>query len=325
MDFLETSNRASFQNPSDRIMVMYPMTSDQFDLVYNGLSFSLAAMIASTIFFWLRLSSVAEQYKSAMTITGTVLPPPPTHHPDERPRRSLPVRTGLVTFIAAYHYIRIFNSWVDAYEFPASTDGAIGNPDPHITHPSIGCMHLPLARTHAHITHAHSLLTRSSETLGTPLISPPKTGFAFGVRATRGFAAAPLTSKMNSRKTMFCFLCDRFFSVTFFLFFSRSNYRKLRVDEYTVQLYGKLQIPGSVSSTRCAGRARKVNGGACPTNQSDAYSLEPAGLGAQRAEPDAVCQGAQDPRGNGRRGTHGAELDRARLLQFVTKLSAHVC
>ena len=43
-------------------------------------------MMASTLFFWLRLSSVHEKYKSAMTITG------------------------LVTFIAAYHYIRIFNS-----------------------------------------------------------------------------------------------------------------------------------------------------------------------------------------------------------------------
>jgi len=36
--------------------------------------------------------------------------------------------TGLVTFIAAYHYVRIFNSWVDAYKFPAAPDGVIGNP-----------------------------------------------------------------------------------------------------------------------------------------------------------------------------------------------------
>merc|ERR1712127_571204 len=28
--------------------------------------------------------------------------------------------TGLVTFIAMYHYIRIFNSWVESYEFPAT-------------------------------------------------------------------------------------------------------------------------------------------------------------------------------------------------------------
>lgn len=70
------------------------MTADQYNLVYDVLSFSLASMAASTIFFWLRLSSVHEKYKTALVITG------------------------LVTFIAAYHYIRIFNSWVEAYEFP---------------------------------------------------------------------------------------------------------------------------------------------------------------------------------------------------------------
>jgi bacteriorhodopsin len=79
------------------------MTAANFDLVYNALSFTLASMMASTIFFWLRLGSVNEKYKSAMTITG------------------------LVTFIAAYHYIRIFNSWTEAYEF-----GAEGG-DPTIT------------------------------------------------------------------------------------------------------------------------------------------------------------------------------------------------
>merc|ERR1712032_1715336 len=46
--------------------------------------------------------------------------------------------SGLVTFIAAYHYIRIFNSWVDAYEYPAAgganTVGANGPyPDPVLT------------------------------------------------------------------------------------------------------------------------------------------------------------------------------------------------
>jgi len=84
--------------------MMFPMTAGQFDLVYNSLSFTLASMMASTIFFWLRLSSVHEKYKSAMTITG------------------------LVTFIAAYHYIRIFNSWTESYEFGESADGNIGNP-----------------------------------------------------------------------------------------------------------------------------------------------------------------------------------------------------
>jgi bacteriorhodopsin len=74
--------------------MMFDMTASQFDLVYNVLSFSLASMAASTMFFWLRVSSVHEKYKSALVISG------------------------LVTFIAAYHYVRIFNSWTESYEFP---------------------------------------------------------------------------------------------------------------------------------------------------------------------------------------------------------------
>merc|ERR1712137_654371 len=76
--------------------MMFAMSAGQFDLVYNVLSFSLASMAASTMFFWLRVSSVHEKYKSALVISG------------------------LVTFIAAYHYIRIFNSWTESYEFPKS-------------------------------------------------------------------------------------------------------------------------------------------------------------------------------------------------------------
>jgi hypothetical protein len=49
--------------------MMFPMTAASFDLVYNSLSFTLASMSASTIFFWLRLGSVHEKYKSAMVIT----------------------------------------------------------------------------------------------------------------------------------------------------------------------------------------------------------------------------------------------------------------
>merc|ERR1711907_867665 len=82
----------------------FPMTTASFDIVHNSLSFTLASMMASTVFFWLRLSSINEKYKTAMVITG------------------------LVTFIAFYHYVRIFNSWVDAYDFPASTDGTIKDP-----------------------------------------------------------------------------------------------------------------------------------------------------------------------------------------------------
>jgi len=78
----------------------FDMSASQFDLVYNVLSFSLASMAASTMFFWLRIGSVHEKYKSALVISG------------------------LVTFIAAYHYIRIFNSWTEAYTFPKGQDGA---------------------------------------------------------------------------------------------------------------------------------------------------------------------------------------------------------
>jgi len=84
--------------------MMFAVTVGQFDLVYNSLSFTLASMMASTLFFWLRLGSVSEKYKSALTITG------------------------LVTFIASYHYIRIFNSWVDGYEFGPTADGTIDAP-----------------------------------------------------------------------------------------------------------------------------------------------------------------------------------------------------
>merc|ERR1712227_775648 len=79
--------------------MMYDMTYGQHQLVYNFTSFTLACMMASTVFFWLRLWGVAEEYRTALCITG------------------------LVTFIAFYHYVRIFNSWVDSYEFPAATTG----------------------------------------------------------------------------------------------------------------------------------------------------------------------------------------------------------
>jgi bacteriorhodopsin len=74
-------------------MVMYQMSDLQFQAVYNVLSFSLASMMAATMYLWFRASAVKDQYKSAVIISG------------------------LVTFIAAYHYIRIFNSWVDAYSY----------------------------------------------------------------------------------------------------------------------------------------------------------------------------------------------------------------
>jgi len=50
-------------------------------------------MMATTMFLWFRSFAVQDKFKSAVLISG------------------------LVTFIAAYHYIRIFNSWVEAYHY----------------------------------------------------------------------------------------------------------------------------------------------------------------------------------------------------------------
>merc|ERR1712100_390860 len=86
-------------------------TDFQYQVVYNVLSFSLASMMATTMFLWFRSFAVKAQYQSAVIISG------------------------LVTFIAAYHYIRIFNSWVEAYEYkPATVEGgAMEIGAPHLT------------------------------------------------------------------------------------------------------------------------------------------------------------------------------------------------
>jgi bacteriorhodopsin len=60
--------------------------------VYNALSFGIAGMGSATIFFWLQVWNVNKKYRTAMLITG------------------------LVTFIAPYHYYRIFKSWNDAFD-----------------------------------------------------------------------------------------------------------------------------------------------------------------------------------------------------------------
>ena len=79
------------------------MSDLQYQAVYNVLSFALASMMATTVFLWFRSFAVKDQYKSAVLISG------------------------LVTFIAAYHYIRIFNSWVEAYHY------SVGKVDPALT------------------------------------------------------------------------------------------------------------------------------------------------------------------------------------------------
>jgi len=87
------------------------MTDLQYQAVYNVLSFALASMMATTMYLWFRSFSVRSQFQSAVLISG------------------------LVTFIAAYHYIRIFNSWVAAYEYKTGTlaDGGMDMSAPTLT------------------------------------------------------------------------------------------------------------------------------------------------------------------------------------------------
>lgn len=62
-----------------------------FNLVYNSLSFAIATFGASTVFFFAQRSQVAPAYKTALTLSG------------------------LVCLIAFYHYLRMFESFNDAY------------------------------------------------------------------------------------------------------------------------------------------------------------------------------------------------------------------
>ncbi len=73
-------------------------TVGQYDLIYNAFSFGIATFAAATLFFWFGLARVSQEYRTAIVITG------------------------LVTFIAFYHYFRIFESWQSAYEV---SDGAV--------------------------------------------------------------------------------------------------------------------------------------------------------------------------------------------------------
>ncbi|WP_277984012.1 bacteriorhodopsin-like [Sphingomonas faeni] len=78
------------------------ITPFQFSLVYNAFSFTFATMTAATAFLWLSRSQVAPAYRTAVTISG------------------------LVTAIAAYHYLRIFESWNAAYTFKDGVIAATG-------------------------------------------------------------------------------------------------------------------------------------------------------------------------------------------------------
>lgn len=78
------------------------LSIEQYQLVSNFFSLTIAAMGAATAFLWINRSQVSDQYKTAVTISG------------------------LVTFIALYHYWKIYGSWEGAYEIVDGTLVATG-------------------------------------------------------------------------------------------------------------------------------------------------------------------------------------------------------
>ncbi len=67
------------------------LSTGEYNLVYNMLSLTVAAMGASTVFFFLSRGSVLPKYRPALIVSG------------------------IVTLIACYHYVRIFMSWTGAF------------------------------------------------------------------------------------------------------------------------------------------------------------------------------------------------------------------
>jgi len=70
---------------------MPELSPGQFQLVYNTLSLSIAAMLGSFVFFVMAKNQLSPKYRPAL------------------------IMSALVVGIAGYHYLRIFNSWDAAY------------------------------------------------------------------------------------------------------------------------------------------------------------------------------------------------------------------
>ena len=83
---------------------MEQLSLGQYSLVYNAFSFVIAAMAAATVFLFVSRSQIATHYKTAVTVSG------------------------LVTMIALYHYVRIFNSWDQAYSVLNGAVAVTGKP-----------------------------------------------------------------------------------------------------------------------------------------------------------------------------------------------------
>lgn len=83
---------------------MPELTIGQYQFIANFFSLAIAAMGATTAFLWINRSRVSDNYKTAVTISG------------------------LVTFIALYHYWRILGSWEESYKIVDGVLMATGKP-----------------------------------------------------------------------------------------------------------------------------------------------------------------------------------------------------
>jgi bacteriorhodopsin len=77
----------------------------QYDIVYNSLSFAVAAMGAAFIFFILIRPRIGVDHRIAVTLSTVVVA------------------------IAFYHYLRIFDSWGSAYTYQPGSGRYVAGPD----------------------------------------------------------------------------------------------------------------------------------------------------------------------------------------------------
>lgn len=89
---------ANAQEVADTVATGLTLSSGQFLLVYQMLSIAIACMGAAFIFFVLARTHVGEKYRPALLVSA------------------------IVVAVACYHYVRIFNSWNEAYSLSAGTN-----------------------------------------------------------------------------------------------------------------------------------------------------------------------------------------------------------
>ena len=78
------------------------MSAEGYNLLYNMFSLGLASMLFTTIFLFVARERVLPRYRMAVMVSATV------------------------TGIAAYHYFRMFDSFVEAFG-PEAVEGAVYN------------------------------------------------------------------------------------------------------------------------------------------------------------------------------------------------------